>query len=130
MLWDYSNNMARYQKDKLPEILKKYLRFMAYLGDGDGCYFIIMFIWARGKWNRTSTSYYDSNALAMTYLFSANLNYLLKSFFHSKRPYFDHPELADLEMKDCAVEFGNPSGHCMTLITFVFFFIKLHITKY
>lgn len=130
LLYDYSNELVRKYKDVLPPWSKSYLRFMAYLGDGDGCYFIVMLTWARGKWNRKSSYFYDTNVLAMSYLFSVNLNYLLKSFFHSKRPYFDFPELADLDMKDCAVEFGNPSGHCMTVLTFMLCFVDFHVSKH
>ena len=30
--------------------LDAYMRFFSFIGDGDGYYFVIFFIWARGKW--------------------------------------------------------------------------------
>lgn len=56
--------------------------------------------------------------LSITLVLVCIYNYLFKSLFHKSRPIFDDITLADTTMKDCAVEFGNPSGHslCVTCI--------------
>jgi hypothetical protein len=89
------------------------MKVVTFIGDGDICYLVCIIIWAYGHKTKHSTSLYQSMLLSFVLCFGAVFNYILKSAFHKSRPLFDDINLADTSVKDCAAEFGNPSGHSL-----------------
>lgn len=106
------------------------MRTLSFLGDGDTCYLYIVFIWALGRHTKHSSSYYEAMFLSIILSTSATVNYLLKSVFHKSRPLFDDITLADTTMKDCAAEFGNPSGHSMLSTSVYMAILQIHLDNY
>lgn len=49
---------------------------------------------------------------------------MCKSIFRQSRPLFDDISLADTDLKDCATEFGSPSGHTQLSICNVFLILR------
>ena len=90
---------------------------MSFLGDGEPYFYAIMLNWAYSKWNRYSTYMYDTNYFLLVFLSSNCVCQVLKSLFSHSRPYFDDITLGDIVFKDCATEYGNPSGHSQMAIT-------------
>jgi len=48
------------------------------------------------------------------------ISYLMKPLLAKSRPYFDDASLGDTKINDCSAEFGNPSGHSVGTVQFVF----------
>ena len=112
------------QQYKTPQ-LDSFMQTMSYLGDGDLYFYIIVIIWSLGRWNPKTSSLYEANYFSLTFVMSQGLSNILKGVYHSSRPFFDNILLADTDMRDCAAEFGNPSGHslnavgvCLTILWF------------
>lgn len=102
------------------------MRVLSFLGDGDTCYLYCVGVWAMGRNTKNRSSYYESMFLSVTLSISASVNYLLKSLFHKSRPLFDDITLADTTMKDCAAEFGNPSGHSLMSTSVYLSILQIH----
>ena len=102
----------------------------SFIGDGDFYFYFIMVIWSLGKWNNESNYMYETNYLSMALLMGTSLSYILKSLFHHSRPFFDDLALGDTVMKDCACEFGNPSGHSLNATQFTVTIILLYTHVY
>ena len=92
------------------------MRFFSFVGDGDCYFYFIMVVWAYGKWDRNSNYLFETDFLGMALMMGTTLCYILKSLFHKSRPFFDNITLGDTVMKDCAAEFGNPSGHSLNAV--------------
>ena len=128
MLYERSKMHILSIKDYKTPVMDAYMRLFSFLGDGDCQYFFIVLVWARGHWNKKSTGAYESDYFGMVFSISVNISYILKSYFHHSRPIFDDLSLADTHMKDCAVEFGNPSGHSVNAITFIYTGLEYYTT--
>ena len=91
--------------------LDNLMYFMSFIGDGEPYFYAIMVNWAYCKWSRTSTNMFEANYFLLVFLSSNCVCQLLKSLYSHSRPYFDDITLGDTVFKDCATEYGNPSGH-------------------
>jgi membrane-associated phospholipid phosphatase len=94
------------------------MQTMSYLGDGDLYFYTIVIVWSMGIWKPNVSSLYEANYFSLTLVMAVGLSNILKSVFHSSRPYFDDILLGDTVMRDCAAEFGNPSGHSLLAVSF------------
>ena len=92
------------------------MRFFSFVGDGDCYIYVVVAIWAYGRWDKNSNYLYESNFLGMTLMMGGTVCYILKGLFHRSRPFFDNIDLGDTVMQDCAAEFGNPSGHSLNAV--------------
>ena len=106
------------------------MRFFSFVGDGDLYFYAIMAVWAQGKWNKDSNYLFEADYLGMSLMMGVTLCYILKSMFHKSRQYFDNLSLGDTVMKDCACEFGNPSGHSLNAVQFTMSIIFLYTHIY
>ena len=131
MLYERSKQHIYFIQDHKTPFLDGYMQLFSFLGDGDFYYFVYVVIWASGVKSPRLNCFYLFNYGVLNYLMVNNYNYIMKSFFNHSRPIFDDITLADTSMKDCATEFGNPSGHSSNSVSFVLTvcFITAHIYK-
>ena len=70
-------------------------------------------VWGYGKRSKTSNYLYEVNYFTISMITMNMLCIVLKTLHHHSRPYFDDKQFADPYVKDCAMEFGSPSGHTL-----------------
>lgn len=103
---------------KTPQ-LDAYFQTISNLGEGDYYFYFMILVWAQGRWNKHTTSIYEGNYFALTFVIAQSICNLLKGVLMKGRPFFDNITLVDLEMQDCSAEFGNPSGHSLNTVAVV-----------
>lgn len=113
ILYEKSKDHIRWLDQYRTPTLTWYMHFCSIYGDGGDFPNIYVLIGAmninKGRFN----SLYLMNYLLQTMLIGAYFCYSLKVFFISSRPFFDDISYADLGIKDCSAEFGNPSAHSL-----------------
>lgn len=110
------------------------MRFCSVYGDGGEFPNIYILIGALNVNRNKFNSLYIMNYLLQTMLIGAYFCLSLKVFFISSRPFFDDISLADLGIKDCSAEFGNPSAHsllaCLTIPVFLWLMQEVFEEKF
>ena len=71
--------------------------------------------------------YYKDYLYLMTaFIAGTHWSNFLKPMLHHSRPQFDDPVLGEINVGDCAGEFGNPSGHSLLVSQFLLTFWWLY----
>lgn len=118
LLYERTKDHIRWIQPYKTPIMDKYMRLVSALGDGPPYFYILVLNWATGRRTKTHSSMYEIIFLTFTLELGMQFCYVLKLLYHKSRPYFDDISLGDIVMRDCAAEFGNPSGHSILVASF------------
>lgn len=85
------------------------MNFFSAIGDGEVFFYYIMVFFTLGHLHAFSF-------IAVCYTIALHFTNWLKLVFHSSRPQFDDPTLGQVNATAfCSAEFGQPSGHALTV---------------
>ena len=90
-----------------------YMHFCSVYGDGGEFPTLYVIIGALNINKGSFNSLYLMNYFMHTTIMGAYMTFALKPLFIASRPFFDDVKYADMGIKDCSAEFGNPSAHSL-----------------